>query len=166
MLLTSEYLWQVQSPLFVIWIALIVVLKIRLTKTHSHSYKSVKYIVDVKTLTAADVYLGSNRKVNRFTYPKVFPGRFANQSILIITVNVEDPVVPNDRDDGQEGWNIKLYLQLGFIRVWVSLVSSTLYGASLSITPSLVQYMHSPITVKGICGSGVHTILGLKKRRE
>lgn len=46
------------------------------------------------------------------TYPKIFPGGLANQSILIIRIKIQNPVISNNRYDGKEGWNIEFDLKL------------------------------------------------------
>lgn len=106
----------------------------------------------------------NNNNNNQGTYPKILPGRLANQSILVFFIKEQNPVVSNNRDNGEERRNIELDFELGLVTLGISLVSSAFYVAPLAITPSLVEDADSSaIRLESVGGPCVDTILGLKK---
>lgn len=102
----------------------------------------------------------SIRKI--YTYPKISPARLTNESILIIMINEQNPVISNNRDNGQKWRNIEFDLELSLIAVRISLISRSLNEASFPTAPSLVQNVHSAVIVESVGGSGVHAVTGLK----
>lgn len=72
------------------------------------------------------------------TYPEITPGRLTYQSILIIIIKIQHPVITCNRYDGQKWWNVEFHLQFRFIAFRISFISSSFNESSLATTPSLV----------------------------
>lgn len=100
------------------------------------------------------------------TYPKILPRRFPNECILISIINKQNPVIPNNRNDGKKWRHIEFDLELGLLTGSLGLISHALYGTPLAVGPSFVHHIHSSIFSECISSPCAHSILWLKPRRH
>jgi len=95
-------------------------------------------------------------------YPEITPGRLANESVLVVRIDVEHPVVSGDGNDWEERRDIELDFELGFVAFRIGLIGAAFDKTPLPVAPRFVQDVYGTVGVKGVGGASVDAVLWLK----